>query len=158
MILSSVSELLCQLLSSCLIFKKARNAVWIKISILTYQEDLNQEFNQYPIVTLVSYVPNEWGPLSIWIKYLSVGIVLVVRDAWFGTSRGAPGIYIIILPPGAPARSCLTSWISSGRDSVMEQLPAHHINKQTNKKQTMRYVVHYQNGFHCSLWYFLFRI
>ena len=34
-------------------------------------------------------------------------------------------------PTYAPARSCLTCWISSGRDSVMEQLPAHHSNKQT---------------------------
>ena len=25
----------------------------------------------------------------------------------------------------------ILSWISSGRDSEMEQLPAHHINKQT---------------------------
>ena len=33
--------------------------------------------------------------------------------------------------PRAPVRSCLTCWISSGRDSVMEQLSAHHINKQT---------------------------
>ena len=34
--------------------------------------------------------------------------------------------------PRTPVRSCLTCWISAGRDSVMELSPAHHINEQTN--------------------------
>ena len=43
-------------------------------------------------------------------------------------------------PPRALARSCFTSWISSGRDSVREQLPAHHINKTRARRTTVALV------------------
>ena len=67
---------------------------------------------------------------------LLLSVTIVVNGEVWGVGTLGSESFPICLPlrlaSHGLARSCLTYWISSGKDSVMEQLPAHHSNKQTN--------------------------
>ena len=72
---------------------------------------------------------------------LSVTIVVNGEEGGVGTlgSESCPTCLPLRLAYQAPVKSCLTFWISSGKDSVMEQIPAHHSYKQTIQKVELYY-------------------
>ena len=85
----------------------------------------------------LSVVHHHWY-LIFWFSSLKQVWQTEGSGGWHSRERVVSNLLAIkagLRPPRATVRSCLTRWRSSGRDSVLEQLPDHQVTKQQTKKR-----------------------